>query len=274
MNDIKVVIVGNIAYDVNTFPKRNNGKNKVVVNRGGAGYYSLIPASLYTKTGIVARVGNDFDTHLLESYNIDLRGLKVIKNSLTTKFHHTYLTNDGQTRSFKPEIYEETLISTEDFPKEYYDAKYIHIATNFPSKQKEFIDLVRKHSEAIISIDTHEVYMEKEAELIKGIFDTVDIAFIDKEFTNLLDCKAPIKIIKMGKNGCKYISRDFSFSSKVQESEVIDKTGAGDVVAGVFLAIMAKTNNPVTSLQTAVNIATKSIQDYGVDFLVKNHKNQ
>lgn len=269
MNDIKVVIVGNIAYDVNTFPNRDDGKDKVVTNRGGAGYYSLIPASLYTKTGIVARVGYDFDIKLLKSYNVDLKGLKVINDSPTTKFHHTYLTKDGQTRSFEPEIYKKTLISIKDFPKEYYDAKYIHVATNFPSKQKEIIDLIRKNSKAIISIDTHEAYMENESEYIKSLFDRVDIAFIDKEFTELLDCKASIKIIKMGKTGCKYVSKDKTFIAESKESKVVDKTGAGDVVAGVFLAMMAETNNPEISLQTAVDTATKSIQDYGVDFLIE-----
>ena len=92
----------------------------------------LIPASLFTKVGIVARVGNDFNLETLKNNNIDLTGLKIIENSPTTRFHHTYLTNDGQTRTFKPEVYEETLISTEDFPEEYYNAQYIHIATNFP----------------------------------------------------------------------------------------------------------------------------------------------
>lgn len=131
-NEISVVIVGNIAHDVNTFPGRNNGQNKIVINNGGAGYYSLIPASLYTKTGIVARVGNDFNVDLIKSYNIDLSGFKVIKSSPTTKFHHTYLTDDGQTRTFRPEVYGNTMITTNDFPANYYQAKYIHIATNFP----------------------------------------------------------------------------------------------------------------------------------------------
>ena len=31
--------------------------------------------------------------------------------------------------------------------------------------------------------------------------------------------------------------------------------------------MMAKTNNPVEALQTAVDMATLSIKDYGVDFL-------
>lgn len=150
----------------------------------------------------------------------------------------------------------------------YYDADYIHIATNFPYMQKQFIDMIRKRSKAIISIDTHEAYMEQESDFIKEIFDSVDIAFIDKEYTKLLDCKAPVKIIKMGKKGCKYKYRDNEFIAETQERKVIDKTGAGDVVTGVFLAMMAKTKNPEQSLRTAVNIATKSIGNYGVEFLV------
>ena len=269
-NKIKVVIVGNIAFDVNTFPGRDNGKDLIIVNNGGAGYYSLIPASLFTKVGIVSRVGYDFDISLLKDENIDLTGLKIVKDSPTTKFHHTYISKDGQTRTFKPEVYQDTVIDVNDFPEEYYDADYIHIATNFPYMQKKFIDEIRKKSKAIISIDTHEAYMEKEANYIKNIFNSVDIAFIDKEYKTLLDCDAPIKIIKKGKQGCEYISKDKRFSAKVTESEVVDKTGAGDVVTGVFIAMLSKGYTPEESLKIAVETATKSIKDYGVDFLKFN----
>ena len=193
MDKINVVIVGNIALDINTFPKRDNGNNKIVINNGGSGYYSLIPASLFTRPGIVARVGKDFDIELLQTYNIDLQGLKVIENSLTTKFHHTYLSADGQQRSFEPEAYAQTLITPDDIPSNYFNAKYIHIATNFPETQLELLKKIRSNSNAIISIDTHEAYLKENAKLIKEIFDLVDIAFIDKEFKNLLDCNEDIQ---------------------------------------------------------------------------------
>ena len=166
------------------------------------------------------------------------------------------------------------MISEEDFPEEYFKAKYIHIATNFPKIQNSFIDLIRKKSNAIISIDTHEAYMETDSEYIKKVFDKVDIAFIDKEFTNLLDCNAPIKIIKMGKSGCKYIDSTEEFIVNANETNVVDKTGAGDVVTGVFLAMMSKTNDKKKSLEEAVKMATESIKKYGVDELcnLKNNK--
>lgn len=270
--EINVVIVGNIAFDINTFPKRDNGKDKIVVNNGGAGYYSLIPSSLYTKTGIVARIGNDFAIKNLKRTDIDLTGLKVVSDTPTTKFHHTYISSDGQSRTFRPEIYEKCMITINDFPEEYFNAKYIHIATNFPYRQKQFIDLIRKKSKALISIDTHEAYMETEPEFIRQLFDSVDIAFIDKEYTNLLDCKAPIKIIKKGKDGCEYRSKNMSFTAFTHEESVIDKTGAGDVVAGAFLGMLSVTNNKQRSLENAVKMATKSISNYGVDFLIEQQK--
>lgn len=93
-----------------------------------------------------------------------------------------------------------------------------------------------------------------------------------KNISGLLDCKAPVKVIKMGKSGCKYIYKDKSLIAETEKQEVVDKTGAGDVVTGVFLAMLAKTNNPQKALKTAVKIATKSIGSYGVDFLIKNEK--
>lgn len=271
MNNVKVVIIGNIAHDVNTFPGRDNGNDKIVINNGGAGYYSLIPSSIFARTGIVAKVGYDFDVNRLNSYNIDTDGLKVIDNSPTTKFHHTYLSTDGQQRSFKPEIYQSTLIDANDIPEKYFSAQYIHVATNFPKTQIEIIKRIRENSNAIISIDTHEAYLEEDPEIVKQAFDMVDIAFIDKEFKNLLNCNAKIKIIKMGKQGCKYISNDLEFIANVTETNVVDKTGAGDVVTGAFLAILSETNNPKYSLEEAVKVATKSISDYGVDFLINDN---
>ncbi len=87
--------------------------------------------------------------------------------------------------------------------------------------------------------------------------------------SGLLDCKAPIKIIKKGKTGCEYIGENKSFVAETQEREVVDKTGAGDVVIGVFLAMMAETNNEEEALKTAVKVATESVGHYGVDFFIE-----
>jgi len=60
MIDFNTVIIGNLAFDVNAFYFENSN---AVVNRtniGGACFYSAIPSSMFSKVGIVSRIGQDF----------------------------------------------------------------------------------------------------------------------------------------------------------------------------------------------------------------------
>lgn len=261
-----VIIVGNSAYDVNTFLNRNNQERITVTNNGGACLYSLIPASIFDKVGVVTRIGSDFSEDLINQLNIDKTGLKIIEGD-TTKFHHTYFDVDGQERSFVPEVNDNCLITIEDIPDIYLSAKYIHVATNFPQMQLEFVKYLKENSNAIISIDTHEAYVNDPKVL--EAFNLVDIAFIDKEFKNLYNCNAPIKIFKLGKEGCRFVSADKDFIAKAPIcDEVIDKTGAGDVVTGIFITLKGLGFSDEEALQKAVNLATESIKDYGVEHLL------
>lgn len=264
---IDAVIIGNSAYDINTFLNRDGQKTKTVINKGGACLYSLIPASIYKKIGVVTRIGTDFDKELFNKINIDLSGLKVIVGE-TTKFMHTYLDEDGQIRTFNPVVNEECLITVKDIPEHYLKAKYIHVSTNFPNTQLEIVKYLKQHSNAIISVDTHEAYANDPKVL--ETFNLVDIAFIDKEFTNLYDCKAKIKIFKLGKEGCKFVSSDKEFISSAPKCDyVVDKTGAGDVVTGAFLSLKSLGYRDEDALEQAVNLATLSITNYGVEHLLK-----
>ena len=78
----------------------------------------------------------------------------------STRFIHTYLSLDGQTRTFKKEVNEECMIKVEDIPKEYLEANYIHVCTNFPDIQLELVKYLKNNSNAKISIDTHEAYVD------------------------------------------------------------------------------------------------------------------
>ena len=265
---VEVVVIGNIAFDINTYKLDNN---KTIINNGGAAYYSAIPASLYTKVGIVSRVGNDFDTKILtKNRNLDLLGLKILNNYKTTKFYHIYITKDGKERLFREDVVPQTITRKEDIPKKYLNAKYIHVAANLPSKQKQFLEYIRENSNSIISIDTHEAYINKESKLIKKNFDMADIAFIDEQYKFLYNCNAKVKIIKKGKDGCEYISKDkaFKIDTEKKVEYVKDKTGAGDVLAGVFLANLSLGFDDEYSLGEGVKLATKSIINYGVDHLI------
>lgn len=271
MNNIpKVVIIGNIAYDVNTFPNRGNKK---VVNLGGACLYSAIPASIFYPVGIVSKVGEDFDMKYLKNFNIDIEGVKKVSNQKTTRFYHKILSKDGQEREIVGDVDKKMTILPSDIPCRYFGASNIHIATQEPRVQLELIKEIKRKSNATISIDT--ILEFSKDPLLKEVFDLVDIAFIDKEFTNLLDCKAPIKIIKLGKEGCIYVEKNKGFIEKANViDEVVDKIGAGDCLNGVFINLIGNGIDEEKALRIAVDIATESINDYGMISLYSKHKKQ
>jgi len=268
---LNFVVIGNISYDYNYFPNRDNESLKEVMNYGGATIYSGIPASLFTKVGIAAKVGIDYDLEVLKDYNLDLTGVRVVDGK-TTVFKQVFTSEDGQLRYFSEFVNPNTVLKPEDIPNNYLNAKYIHICTNYPEAQYELVKYLKENSSAILSIDTLEDYYydDTKIDIIKSSFDLVDIAFIDKEFKKLYDCKAKIKVIKLGKNGCKYISSNKSFTAQAPYCNfVVDKTGAGDCVTGVFCALKSIGVDDESALQSAVNIATESIKDYGMLHLIK-----
>ena len=276
MKKLDFVVVGNISYDYNYFPNRDNKELKEVMNYGGATLYSAIPASLFTKVGIAAKVGEDYDLDMLRKYNFDLSGVKVVPGK-TTMFKQVFTSDDGQLRDFSEFVNPNTVLKPEDIPDDYLNAKYIHICTNYPEAQYELVKYLREKSNAILSIDTLEDYYydESKIDIIKSSFDLVDIAFIDKEFEKLFDCTAIIKIIKLGKSGCEYISDEKHFIKEAPYCDfVVDKTGAGDCVTGVFCSLKAIGESDEDALQISVNIATESIKEYGMSHLVDSKNNQ
>jgi len=127
----------------------------------------------------------------------------------------------------------------------------------------ELIEFLRQNTDATISVDTIDEFVEQPK--CKAVFDKVDIAFIDKEYTRLLDCKAKKKVIKYGKSGCLFhsVEKSFPVHSQVIE-DVVDKTGAGDCLNGVFLNLIINGTDEETALRTAVDVATETIKHRGI----------
>lgn len=272
MDKVNFAVIGNLAYDYNYFPNRS----EEVVNLGGATLYSGVPASLFVKVGIAAKVGEDYDFSVFDNLNFDLAGVKQVEGK-TTVFIHEFQSDDGQERLFTEKVNPNTYLKPTDIPDEYLKAKYIHVCTNYPLVQYELVKYLKANSDAIISIDTLEDYYydEEQFEIIKKSFDLVNIAFIDKEFKKLFDCSAPVKIIKLGKDGCRYISKEKDFQVAAPFCEfVVDKTGAGDCVTGVFGALKTLDYSDEEALQIAVNIATESIKDHGIFHLYEKDINK
>ena len=256
-----LIIIGNIAYDIVDFSRVDATRNNLV-DIGGACIFTSIPASMFYRVGIVGKIGNDIDISKFYGYNIDLSGIKKL-DTPTTKFYTIWNSLDGQDRIITGQVDSAMEVGSEDIPLHFLGAKHFHLTTARPEKQLEIIEFIRNKTNATISVDTIDEFAELPK--CKEVFDRVDIAFIDKEYTRLLDCKAGIKIIKYGKSGCLFHSKEKSFPVHSQIIEnVVDKTGAGDCLNGVFLNLIINGTDEETALRTAVDVATESIKHRGI----------
>ena len=257
----KLVIIGNIAYDIIDFSKLEE-KRPNIVDIGGACVFSTVPASLFHRVGMVGKIGKDLDISQFYDYNIDLSGVKTL-DIPTTRFYTIWNTADGQDRTVRGTVQPEMEVGSSDIPKNFLGAKHFHLTTATPEKQLELIEFLRQNTDATISADTIDEFAKQPN--CKKVFDSVDIAFIDKEYTELLDCKAKTKIIKYGKKGCLYYSKDKQFPVYSQVIEdVVDKTGAGDCLNGTFLNLLVNGESEEVALRTAVDLATESIKQHGI----------
>lgn len=258
-----LIIIGDSAYDTNKF-FYDNEKIIIKTNFGGSSIYASIPASIFYRVGLVSNAGGDFDIDKLKDFDIDLRGFHIKKEERTSRFYNILRTKDRQERETISEYNENLTTAFEDIPKDFLKAKYFYISTMLPSRQKQLIERLRiSNPSAIIGVDTFEGYADLEE--TKEVFNFVDIAFIDKEFSNLLHCNAKVKIIKLGKTGCILI--DENGTKKIQANiieDVVDKTGAGDCLNGVFMNLIANGYSNEIALRKAVEIATLSINDFGI----------
>ena len=262
---LNTVFIGNIAYDINSFYYGEKEEQLTIKNKGGACLYSAIPASLFYRVGIVGKIGDDFDISIFSEYDIDTKGLKVYENEKTTYFHQIYKYKNQKIRQVEENINKKLIILEEDIPNEYLQANHIHITTNEPEIQLRLIKYIRKKSNAIISVDTIDGYSKDK--ITKEVFDLADIAFIDEQFTDLLDCTSKIKIIKKGANGCEHISKNEKFFVNVNKINAVDKTGAGDCMNGVFINLISNGWSNKEALERATKVATESIKDNGIEHL-------
>lgn len=259
----KLIIIGDSAYDTNKF-FYDDGKTIIKINFGGSSIYASVPASVFFRVGLVSNAGEDFELSKLKEFDIDLKGFHIQEGEKTSRFYNILRTKDRQVRETTAEYNENLTAKFEDIPEDFLKAKYFYVSTMMPSRQKQLIEKLRgANPNAVIGVDTFEGYADlKET---REVFDLADIAFIDKEFVKLMHCKAKVKIIKLGKSGCILLDSNGTrkFPAKVIE-DVVDKTGAGDCLNGVFMNLVANGYSNELALKKAVETATLSINEFGI----------
>jgi len=250
--DIQLVVVGSVAYDTIETPVE-------VAERilGGSASFFSTSASYFSKTGLVAVVGGDFDpTHesLLRDSGVDLRGLqyedgptffwhgRYTKNLLSRESLSTQL---GVFADFHPQL-----------PDPYTNVPYLFLANIAPDLQASVLDQVPE--ETFVGLDTMDFWINGNRDALLRVLARVNAVFINDEESELLtgernvlkaarllqETGPEIVVIKRGEHGALMFARDeIFFAPAVPLESVLDPTGAGDTFAGGLMGFLAATND-------------------------------
>ena len=249
MQRMSLVVIGSVAYDAIETP---HGKRERTL--GGACTYIALSASYFTRTSIVAVVGEDFaeeDRALLANKRVDLKGLEQVPGK--TFFWSGVYSHDMNERTtlrtdlnvfanFQPKL-----------PSAYATEPYLFLGNIQPDLQRG----VRHQMKRVrfVGGDTMNYWIrETRDDLLATIRDWDFLLINDSEARMLsgeynlrraaqkiLDLGPNTLVIKRGEYGAMLFRRDTLFMVPGYLLEdVFDPTGAGDCFAGGFVGYLAE----------------------------------
>jgi len=249
MQAMSLVVIGSVAYDAIETP---HGKRERTL--GGSCTYIALSASYFTKTAIVAVVGDDFaeeDKALLASKDVDLQGLEQVPGK--TFFWSGVYSEDMNDRKtlrtdlnvfadFQPKV-----------PPSYASMPYLFLGNIQPALQRD----VQKQLTNLrfAGGDTMNLWMNIALPELLETIKNWDFLLINDSEARMLSGETNLKkaaqkiiamgprtlVIKRGEYGAMLFREDslFMVPGYLLES-VFDPTGAGDCFAGGFVGYLAE----------------------------------
>ena len=261
---VDLVLIGHVGWATN---ENAHGTGASV---GGSGYAAAFAASTLLKgrVGLAAQIGQDLSLHGLRRLGLDLTGLAVLPGA-SARFHISRL-GEGP-RIFESEWGVAATPRFSTFPELYFRAGHVHLGTMPPGQQLTWLKFLRDHGfRAPISVDTFEHFVRTQPTASREVCDLADLIFINEaEYHGLYRDheipKAPT-VLKHGPRGADYIADGMTHvASAIPAVRVVDDTGAGEILAGVYLALRADGLPEARALGYAVRAASSSVTEFGVD---------
>jgi sugar/nucleoside kinase (ribokinase family) len=246
---VSLVIVGSLAFDTIETPETR--KEKIV---GGSCAYSVLAASYFTDPKIVAVVGADFPTDIIDlfqSRGVDTRGLKVEKGK-TFHWEGRYGHDPNQRTTIKTELNVFRDFKPELLP-DYRRAGIVFLGNIDPDIQEDI--RFQLDEPKLVAMDTINLWINTKRDALLKVLKGVDVFFANDEEVKMLagehnlisagkklmEWGPSLMIIKKGEHGALLLHEDFVFGVPAFPCEnVVDPTGAGDSFGGGFLGYLDK----------------------------------
>lgn len=241
-----------------------------VSSLGGSGYAVAASAAalIGSRVGLVAQIGQDLDRVLLQRLGINIDGVMELPGQSPQLRIEQF---DDGTRSFSSDLGTAAEVRLAAFPPSYLRAGQIHLGTAPPGQQMEWLHFLRgKGCTARISADMFEHFVVTDPDTSRAVCDGADLIFMNEaEYDGLYahrrgpDPKAPL-ILKRGSFGARLLTDGMSQDVPAPPARVVDPTGGGEILAGVFLALCAEGLPDLGALTYAVRAAARCVEEFGV----------
>jgi len=246
---MSLIVVGSVAYDGVETPH-----GKVDRMLGGAATYIALAAGYFTKTGIVAVVGDDFaqeDFDLLSSRGVDLAGLERVPGGKTFFWAGKYSPdmNDRETLRTDLNVFADF---NPKLPDSYRCEPYLFLGNIQPELQRHVREQMTQVR--LTGGDTMNYWINDFRPQLLATLKQWDFLLINDSEARLLSGESNLRraaavilemgphtlIIKRGEYGAILFRRDRHFMAPgYLLGQVFDPTGAGDSFAGGFIGYLA-----------------------------------
>lgn len=246
---MSLVVIGSVAYDAIETPH-----GKVERTLGGSCTYIALSASYFTKTSIVAVVGQDFaeeDRALLAGKGVDLEGLEQVPGK--TFFWSGIYSDDMNDRTTLRTDLNVFAEFSPTLPASYAKEPYLFLGNIQPALQSRVqcqMNGVRfaggdtmnrwisqNRDELLAAVRNWDFMLinDSEARMLAGEYN------LRKAAEKILDLGPNTLVIKRGEYGAMLIRRDSLFMVPgYLLADLFDPTGAGDCFAGGFVGYLAE----------------------------------
>lgn len=282
---IPLTVVGTVALDDVATPA---GEARAVL--GGSGTYFSVAASLFTRVGLVAVVGEDFPPSFrdaLSRRDIDLSGLETARG----RTFHWAGRYDGAMDAAATLSTDLNVLATfrPNLGAAHRASPLVFLANMSPSTQHLVLDQLP--SPRLVVADTMNYWIATERESLLAVLRRVDAVTVnDAEARSLsgeanlvaagrrlLSMGPRLVLVKKGEHGAFLFGRDRSFALPSYPLEsVVDPTGAGDSFAGGLMGALAARGAPeVTTRDVAAAMvygtvaASFAVSSFSLDGLAR-----
>jgi sugar/nucleoside kinase (ribokinase family) len=276
-----IVIVGHLSRDLIITPK-----SKREALGGGTAYAMLAPALDAFATGIVSKVGEDFEQEywsILESSGLDLTGLQSVGKK-STRFVNKY-DSEGNRLQMVEALAEP--ITPQDIPDDYSDSKIIHFSPLTANELDiECIRYARSNAKItsidvqgyVRSIDRSGMVIPRNWTERSEILSLVDVVkFHELELKQTIEGESELsavsEVLSLGprivlvtrdRRGSTVYTRNEQITiPRVNADKLIDSTGCGDVYSVGFLIEYMRSSNLKQSGLFAATCSSFNVETSG-----------